>query len=761
MVNNSKADKVCDIIYDFMKKLIACSYFGNYEALQFAMSILCRVKDQNSALAHAVDIIKEFGFDTHDIDDIVSDICKTCEDNVDEILPVCADNIIGKYAFIPRGECLQPRELTDLVQALLSEKKCKAVYNPFAGLASYAIGNNMETYYGQELDLVTYNIAKMRLELNSIDHSHFICGDSIKEWNDHGAECVVSTPPFGVNLSPAQRKLYKVSTADEFLLSGFISGNAKYGFFVVPRGLCFRNNESSFNLRKDICNHNWLEMVIDLPSGIFASTGVSTSIIVLNKHREVDEPVCFVDAEKLFSLKRKGERLLKVEEILHTVSETNSEITYRVSNQEVCSEGCSFDVMRYASQVLSVSEGQRIVSLSEILSLDKGQRCDFHEEMVNNVIEASNFVSNIVYLDDVHNEILVNQPKHKFKGPHLAINLQGKIYVHKGDTAFYMGSALSKSVFKVRESIVDIEYLAYKLLDSGIFEKVIGGAFIPYVNARQLLTYKIVIDIDKEKQRRIVAKTKRGFLEMERKRLGIREAGGDLTHMLGMPKDSIGNLIDLLLLSETLSDNEREWIKAINDNFRYMLRLINTVGVDFSSMSVTSHEVHIAELVREYNRSLKHLKFANCFNLLDEFSLSDSVIVNCDEDMIRVVLDTALRNAYSHGFEQKYSESNVVKLYCKAVEYDGNPYVCITIANNGNPIPRGFSKEDFVTRGKKAGKMGNTGKGGYHIYAIAKKYNGYINISSSKEWSFILDVLIPAYNIDSNEIFEVYGSKCI
>ena len=156
----------------------------------------------------------------------------------------------------------------------------------------------METYYGQELDLVTYNIAKMRLELNSIDHSHFICGDSIKEWNDHGAECVVSTPPFGVNLSPAQRKLYKVSTADEFLLSGFISGNAKYGFFVVPRGLCFRNNESSFNLRKDICNHNWLEMVINLPSGIFASTGVSTSIIVLNKHREVDEPVCFVDAEK-------------------------------------------------------------------------------------------------------------------------------------------------------------------------------------------------------------------------------------------------------------------------------------------------------------------------------------------------------------------------------------------------------------------------------------------------------------------------------
>lgn len=70
---------------------------------------------------------------------------------------------------------------------------------------------------------------------------------------------------------------------------------------------------------------------------------------------------------------------------------------------------------------------------------------------------------------------MVNQPKHKFDGPHLAINLQGKIYVHKSETPFYVGTALSNSVFVVNDKLVDIEYLAYKLFESGILGKAIGG----------------------------------------------------------------------------------------------------------------------------------------------------------------------------------------------------------------------------------------------------------------------------------------------
>ncbi len=768
MVNVASAvNNVYKIINDYMTKLLIKGT-QEHMAVQYALSLLCMAKGQCDDISQEIDNLDsridiEHGFNTNSISEIVTAIRTLCEDKIDEILPACADYVIEKTVVNRYGEFIQPRELTELVLSLVKERGCKIIYNPFAGNASYAMGDFIKKYYGQEYDPIVYDLAKMRLYLHNIDFSNYKQENSIDNWDDHGVDCIASTPPFGEILNAVQKRHFNASTIEEFLLSRFISGNAKCGFFVVSRGTCFKNNGTALRLRKEICEKNMLDMVINLPSGIFSFSGISTSIIVLNKLRTENEAITFVDAEKLYSIRGKREKVLNVDGILHAIKSMNSDVTYRVNNQNLYNNDFSFDVMRYATQVLTASEGQVIIPIKDVLSLDKGQKCEFHNEKIDRVLESSHFVTNVVDFKDVEHDAWVNQPKIKFEGPHIAINLQGKIYVHKGNSHFYIGTALSNSVFKVNEDIVDIEYLAYKLLDSGLLDKVVGGAYIARVNTNLLLSYKLVIDGDKEKQRKTIAKIKRSFIDSERKRLGIREAGGDLSHMLGMPKDTIGNYLDMLLMSDTLSEPDRESIKAINDNFRYMLRLINMVGADFSSISMSDSPSHIgiAKFIKDYAASLKHLKFSKCFQLIEDTSLSDNIIVNCDEDMLRVVLDTAFRNAYSHGFEQKYSESNFVKFGCKIVEYDGHPFVCITIANNGNPMPTDFSLEDFATRGMKAGKMGNTGKGGYHIYSIAKRYGGYINISSSKEWPFILDVLIPALNIDTNNTTEDYGSKCL
>lgn len=766
MVNVSSAiENVYKIINDYMTKLLIKGT-QEHVAVQYALSLLCIAKGQCDDIIKEIDNLDsridiEYGFNSHSISEIVNNIRALCEDKIDEILPACADYVIEKSVVNRYGEFIQPHELTELVLSLVKERGCKTIYNPFAGLASYAMDDFIEKYYGQERNADTYELAKMRLFLNNHDYSNYTLDNSIENWNDHGADCVVSTPPFGLKMVSLPKKTLRVSTIEEFLLYQFIFSSANYGFFVVPRRLCFNTQGTSLMLKKDICDHNQLDMVINLPIGIYANTGVSTSIIVLNRLRKKDDPITFVDAEKLFTLKGKKEKVLNVEEILHAIESLDSDITYRVHNRTLYESDCSFDVLRYATQKLSASEGQVIVSLGEIMSLDKGVRCEFHNEKIDRVLDSSHFVSNVVDFKDVEHDAWVNQPKVMFEGPHIAINLQGKVYVHKGNSHFYIGTALSNYVYIINENIVDIEYFAYKLLESGLLDKVVSGAYIARVNTNLLFSYKIVIDSDKEKQRKTIAKIKRSFIENERKRLGIREAGGDLTHMLGMPKDTIGNYIDMLLLSESLSDFDRESIMAINDNFRYMLRLINMVGADFSSVSDSPRHIGIASFLKDYASSLKHLKFAKCFQLKEEISLSDNTVVNCDEDMLRVILDTAFRNAYSHGFEQKFSESNIVKFGCRIVEYNGHPFACITIANNGNPMPPSFSLKDFATSGMKAGKMGNTGKGGYHIYSIAKRYDGYINISSSKEWPFILDVLIPALNIDNNDVIEDYGSKCI
>lgn len=656
------------------------------------------------------------------------------------------------------GEITQPIELTKLVTEFLHRKDIASIYNPFAGTGSYALGFD-GIYYGQEINEITYLFGLIRLDAHGKFSKNYVLEDSIKSWKNHDVDCIVSTPPFGTRMDP--KSGIGVSTYEEFTLKKFLRSKANYEICIVTRGFCFSTSRTALNLRKDICNQNWLEMVINLPSGIFTNSGVSTSLIVLNKKRSKTDDILFVDAEKLFLIRNRKERILNVNEIIGALDSAESDIVHRIKIEELQSNDCSFDVTRYESQKLVAKEGQEIVPLSELLTQDKGIKLSLVGENIKNVIEASNFVNNVAYFNDVNNEFFVTQPKVCFEGPHIAFNLQGKVYVHKGTNRFYLGSVLANSVFRINEERVDIEYIAYKLIEGGLLEKFIESTTIPRFNTKRFLSYKLVIDVDKKKQRRIVADEKKAFLKRERERLGIREAGGDLTHMIGMPKDSIGNMLDVLLASDTLSDENKVMVKVIEDNFRYMLRLINTVGVDFETMPTPLDEINISEVVKNYAQSLKNLKFSNCYSIIENISVPEDLKIICGEDMIRIILDTALRNAYSHGFEQKYLETNMVKLECKAVSYNNKPFVCLSIANNGNPMPTDFSLNDYIVRGKKAGKMGNTGKGGYHIYSIAKKYNGYINISSSKEWSFILDILLPISKINNVKFIEEYGSKCL
>ena len=750
---NGIVDSFIDILYSKYS-------IDRYRIMQYALAILCKAKGECSVLSNIDSEFNAHGIDTKIIDDTVNSIRDVCGKQLREILPLSADNILSKFANGSWGEFLQPRELTNFVLFLMNERGCKTVYNPFAGFASYALGDFIEKYYGQELSHATCNMAKMRLELNNINYSFLENCNSITEWNERDADCIVATPPFGYRTDADICKKYHVSTLEEFLLSKFLTGNAKYGFFVVTRGLCFRNHGTAFDLRKDICDKHLLEMVVNLPSGIFSSTGVSTSLIVLNRCRKREDKVTFVDAEFFFDTRKNKQKTLDVSMLPVAIKEEKYPIVFKASYSDLYDNDCTFDLSRYVTQNLTVEDGQRIVALGDILIPAEGERCDFSGEFVKNVIESSNFASNFKHLgNDVDNYVYVDKTKYKFHGPHIAINMQGKVYVHRGDTDFYIGSALRRLVFKVDES-VDLEYLALTLLMEEQLQRSYFGAGMARMNPGQFLKYKIVID-DLSYQRQEIKLLKRDYLKSERVRLGIREAGGDLTHMLGMPKDQIGNLIDLLLSSDSISEDDKMMVMAIDDNFRYMLRLINTVGVDFESVKGSPSEFQIAEMLKGYINSLKNLKFSNNYKIEVNIGVSETVTLNCDIDLIRVILDSAFRNAYSHGFEQKFSDNNKVMLGCKLVDYEGKIYACVTIANNGKPMEPGFRTEDYVTIGKKAGKMGNTGKGGYHIYAIAKKYDGYIRVSSSKEWAFILDVLIPVANYDINDIIEEYGSKCL
>lgn len=746
-------EKVNNIVNNFVEKLYGHYPVGRDKLYQFTMAILCKAKGECRFLLNIIEEFKIYNIDFELIENIIEDIREICKSNIGTILPICADSLLQKYVRSTWGESMQPREITDLVLELMNERGCKTVYNPFAGLASYSMGKFIEKYYAQELSFVTSNLARMRMELNDIDYSEYDNLNSYTHWDEHNADCIVSTPPFGLKIEAEIAKNTHASTAEEYLLSQFINGSAKYGFFVVSRGVCFKSHGTALDLRKDICDMHMLEMVINLPSGIFTSTGVSTTLLVLNRFGQSDK-VFFVDAELILK-----DKPITPSEFAHVISDDSLPCVYTVSYNDIYTNDCSFDVARYATQHIDLAEGERIVSLGEILIPDNGIRCDFNGEYVTNVVESNNYASSFPKLgDDVDNQVYVDKTKYRFHGPHFLLNMQGKIYIHKGDTDFYVGSALRKLVFKVDSSVINIEYLALHLMLNDVLQRSFFGAGMARINPSSLLNYKIPIsDLDQQTQE--VARLKRHYLKDERKRLGIREAGGDLSHMLGMPKDKIDLLIENLLSSDSLSQKDKERVKAIDDNFRYMLRVINTVGADFSSIEGNPHNFSIGKMLSDYVDSLKNMKFSNTYGIVSEVSISDDAEIFCDEDLLRVLLDTAFLNAYKHGFKKRKTAGNLVKLDCHAVEFEGKNYACISVSNNGAPSE--ISLTDFVKNGFVAGTTGNTGKGGYHIYCIAKQFGGFVYLTSSKEWPFILEVLLPVTSLSRTEKIEVYGNKCI
>lgn len=217
----------------------------------------------------------------------------------------------------------------------------------------------------------------------------------------------------------------------------------------------------------------------------------------------------------------------------------------------------------------------------------------------------------------------------------------------------------------------------------------------------------------------------------------------DLIHCLG----PIFNRINCAL--DVNSDNED--FKLVKDNISYMARVIKAFGADFSSYRTNKNEIGVNEFFKEYYSSLLNCN-RSIFKIEYNSKLSDDTTFDVDEDVMRIMFDTILDNAYRHGFKKaKNIDARVgISTSCKRV--NGKDYVLIEVANNGLPFPHDLTFEKFITRGEFCGENGHTGLGGNHIYNIVKLHDGYLNITKSAKWNIIFDILIPIEYISDEDI---------
>jgi type I restriction enzyme M protein len=167
-------------------------------------------------------------------------------------------------------------------------------------------------FHGFDFDATMLRIAAMNLMLHGVDDPDIHYQDTLStsfterfpQAAMEGFEVILANPPFKGSLDfedvhPSLLRQVKTKKT-ELLFVALILRMLKTGgrsAMIVPDGVLFGSSSAHQALRKLLIDHNQLEAVISLPSGVFKPyAGVSTGILVFTKGGRTDN-VFFYDVE--------------------------------------------------------------------------------------------------------------------------------------------------------------------------------------------------------------------------------------------------------------------------------------------------------------------------------------------------------------------------------------------------------------------------------------------------------------------------------
>ena len=178
--------------------------------------------------------------------------------------------------------------------------------------------NVRQGFYGQEVNITTYNLCRINMFLHDINFEKFNIGhgDTLMDpmhWDDEPFDAIVSNPPYSIKwdgdanpllindprFSPAG-VLAPKSKADLAFTMHMLSWLATSGTAAIVEfpGVLYRGGAEQ-KIRKYLIDNNYVDAVIQLPPDLFFGTTIATCIIVLKKSKK-DNATLFIDASAEF-----------------------------------------------------------------------------------------------------------------------------------------------------------------------------------------------------------------------------------------------------------------------------------------------------------------------------------------------------------------------------------------------------------------------------------------------------------------------------
>jgi len=291
------------------------------------------------------------------------------------------------------GEYYTPQEVSEVLAKIAVDGKTRVnrVYDPAAGSGSLLLKfakvlgkDNVGGFYGQEINLTTYNLARINMFLHDLNYEKFTLahGDTLTDpqhWDFEPFEAIVSNPPYSIRwdgdanpllinddrFSPAG-VLAPKSKADLAFTMHMLSWLAVNGTAAIVQfpGVLYRGGAEA-KIRKYLIDNNYVDAVIQLPPDLFFGTTIATCIMVLKKSKD-DNAVLFLDASAEF--KRMGNKnKLQPENQQHildtlTAREDVDYVAKLVPNEDLAANDYNIAVSSYVVQ----EDTREVVDITEL-----------------------------------------------------------------------------------------------------------------------------------------------------------------------------------------------------------------------------------------------------------------------------------------------------------------------------------------------------------------------------------------------------------
>lgn len=265
-------------------------------------------------------------------------------------------NMYASNAGKSGGEFFTPQEVSELLARIVigDRTSVNKVYDPACGSGSLLLRfsknlgqeNVRRGFYGQEINITTYNLARINMFLHRVPFDKFdiALGDTLmepKHWDDEPFDAIVSNPPYSIKwagdsdptlindprFSPAGvlAPKGKADLAFTMHMLSWLSQDGKAAIVEFP-GVLYRGGAEQ-KIRRYMVDNNFVEAVIQLPANLFfGPVTIAVCVIVLSKSKK-DDKVLFVDAGDEFSHVGNKNKLMpeNIDHIYRTVHDRTEE----------------------------------------------------------------------------------------------------------------------------------------------------------------------------------------------------------------------------------------------------------------------------------------------------------------------------------------------------------------------------------------------------------------------------------------------------